>query len=164
MSTSSLMDVAVGMMFIFILLSVTCSAITEWISALMSKRAIQLEKAIRHLLDDPDLEKDTPKQGGYATVLANSLFKHPLIDQLSPRGKLTPAYIPSRTFAIALMDIIVPPGEKPAANIAELKTLIERVESKQLKKTLTALVMAAEDDLGAFRKSIESWFDDAMER
>ena len=103
MFNSGILDVAIGLVFIFLLLSLICSAINEMIEAWFKMRAADLEKGIREFLYDKD-----------GTGLAQKLYEHPLVFGLY-KGKYTPkkssnlpSYIPPRNFALALMDIILP--------------------------------------------------------
>ena len=108
---SSLLDVAIGTIFVFLLLSLVCSAIHEIIEAWLKRRASYLERGIREMLGDPT-----------GVGLTNALYNHPLISalfqgQYNPANisngqyKINsnlPAYIPARNFALALMDVILP--------------------------------------------------------
>jgi hypothetical protein len=108
---SELLDIAIGMIFIYLLLSLICSAVNELIEAWLKMRATDLEHGIRKLLDD---EK--------GIGLAKRLYEHPLVYGLFkgnydpnklkngryPGRSTLPSYIPARNFALALMDIILP--------------------------------------------------------
>ena len=106
---SQILEVAMGVIFVYLLASIICTAVREGIEAWMNARAVFLEHAIRELLHD---------RGGAG--LAKALYTHPLIDGLysgdyvpgkgvkpsgMTRGHNLPTYIPSRNFAVALMDI-----------------------------------------------------------
>ncbi len=120
---SEILDIVIGLVFIFLLLSLLCSAVKEAFEAWMKKRASDLEKGIRMLLHDPD-----------GTALANRLYNHPLVyglfqGEYEPgkikengnyqRASNLPSYIPTRTFALALMDIIAPNVSTPSASPAD---------------------------------------------
>src|SRR5262245_54913730 len=107
---SVVLDVSVGLVFVFLLVSILCTAIREGIEAWLKTRAAYLEYGIRELLQD--------KAGN---GLAAELYKHPLIfglvsgdyrkpEQLEKPGLLArgdnyPSYIPAGNFALALMDL-----------------------------------------------------------
>src|SRR5262245_25736250 len=107
MLNSGILDVAIGITFVFILISTLCSAIREGIEAFLKTRATYLEYALRELLHD---------RAG--TGLAKSFFTHPLIhglyqDDYRPgkvtakprpwqRGRNLPSYIPAKSFAQVL--------------------------------------------------------------
>ncbi len=183
---SEILDVVIGMIFVFLLLSLVCSAVSEIIEALVNKRAAYLERGIRELLNDKD-----------GTGLAKDLYKHPLIAGLF-RGKynaengdkpLFPSYIPARNFALALMDIVLPaePAGKPDTDRAaaaavksgtdgattppevpnsleKLRSAVAANQNDDVRKALLALVDAAGNDAAKARENIENWFNSSMDR
>jgi hypothetical protein len=150
--------------FIYLLFSLVCSAAKEGLEALMKKRAIDLERGIRELLNDPD-----------GTDMAAKLYRHPLIDGLfqgtfetEKGGRLwsnLPSYIPSHNFALALIDVIH--GAQPnvaAQPLQALRNGIEVIPNAQVKRALQTLVTAAGDDIERARVNIETWFNNGMDR
>ncbi len=95
---STILDVALGISFVFMLLSVIASAVTEAISAMFSLRALMLRRGIERLLND--------------RTLTDKLYRHPLIDGLTKDDDSDPAYIPSDLFARALVDVVADWDEK----------------------------------------------------
>src|ERR1041384_7900481 len=93
---STLLEVAIGLVFVSLLLSLLCSAFNELINAVLKLRAKDLEKGIRRLLSDPEL--------------AASFFDHPLVKPLYEDRK--PSYIPARTFSLALWNMATAAAEK----------------------------------------------------
>jgi len=89
---SNILDIAIGVSFVFVVLSVIASAVTEAISTVLSLRAVTLRRAIERLLKDQ--------------VITQKLYCHPLIDGLTSDDDSDPAYIPSELFARALVDVI----------------------------------------------------------
>jgi hypothetical protein len=80
---------------------------------------------------------------------------------------LLPAYIPPRTFALALIDIL----NKDKANGQTLqnirKLLADVLDSNPENKAAQALMALATDakgDLDKFQKNLENWFNDSMDR
>jgi hypothetical protein len=49
---SNILDVAIGLMFVFLFLSLICSALNELLESWMKNRGRDLERGIRELLDD----------------------------------------------------------------------------------------------------------------
>jgi hypothetical protein len=72
MFNTSIIDVAIGMVFIYLLLSLLCTATNELIELLLKKRATDLERGIRELLQ-PDSESGT--EG-----LVQEIYNHPLVN------------------------------------------------------------------------------------
>jgi hypothetical protein len=80
------------------------------------------------------------------------------------RKRRGPSYLPSRTFALALLDIVTPsngndPIEKVRDSI-EKSTLIP----EGTKSTLLSLATGAIKDRDEYRLAIEHWFDSTMNR
>lgn len=109
---SDVLEVAIGLVLLFLILSLICSAIREGLEAWLKTRSIQVEKGIRELLNDPT-----------GKGLTSQLYNHPLLDGLFngeydsdkadrrkrlwyPRGSNLPSYIPTANFAGALIDIV----------------------------------------------------------
>ena len=98
---SSILEVAIGMIFVYLLLSLICSTINEGIASLINKRGKNLFEGIKNLLNDPKF-----------TGLAQQLYSHGLVDGISQNAanpvkpNRLPSYMSSNTFALALLDII----------------------------------------------------------
>ena len=117
MFNSTIIDVAIGMIFVYLLLSLICSAANEIIETFTKKRASDLERGINELLDNnPDVVR--------------TIYQHPLIYSLfpkpySPGSKSLPSYIPARNFALALLDFAT---SSPAATAAQASANVSDVK------------------------------------
>ena len=108
---SGILEVAIGLVFVYFLLSLICSALTEFFSRGFAMRSKNLKEGIKNLLNDPDGVFTKADE-----VLAERFYEHPLIKRLAKQGwfdrlcnrESKPSYISSRDFAIALLDIIAP--------------------------------------------------------
>lgn len=96
-----LLGIAIGMIFVYLLLSLLCTALFEIIESFLKHRASDLEKGIRLLLSDAGVTE--------------MFYRHPLVNALydgnyapTKTTKNLPTYIPARNFALALMDIVLP--------------------------------------------------------
>ena len=148
---STILDVAIGIIFIYLLVSLVISAINELIAALLKSRAKNLSKGIQVLLQDPS-------QAGWVA----RLYEHPLIASLSPPNS-KPSYIPSRTFALALLDLIAPASTDGTRTLADLKTGMANLPAP-LQRTLTTLLEESQHDVEVLKKQIEIWFNNGMDR
>jgi hypothetical protein len=156
---STLLDVVIGLFFIYLLLSLVCSAINEAIARMFSLRARTLENGLGQLL---------------GSALATGVLNHPLIQGISNnsigRGKgqqrLRPSYIPAQLFSQALLDVLLsqstytPPTDTPI----DLRGVISNLPDGDAKKRLLQLMNTLSGDLTAARNSVENWFDAAMTR
>ena len=155
MLNSSILDIALGMVFLFVLVSLLCSAVNEMLAQVFRMRSKNLEAGLENLL-----------QSGEGNKLADDLYKHPLINGLSKPGQ-KPSYIPPKNFTLALMDIMTGnTGKLPSDN----KALIETIEKQGLfakteaGKSIILLLQEAGDDAEKARRNVESWYNDAMDR
>jgi hypothetical protein len=149
------LDVALGVIFVYLILALVCSALNETISSIFSWRSKFLREGVANLLD--------PENQSNGQKLVKELYAHPIVNSLirpvSRKGKLRyPAYLPARTFASALLDF---DGKGAERSIEEA---IAAVPSAQARAALTTLWTDAKGKEEVFRHSVESWFDDAMER
>ncbi|PSJ40961.1 hypothetical protein [Allosphingosinicella deserti] len=179
---SELLEVAIGLIFLFFILSVLLSAAREAIEGFLQTRAIHLERGIRELLKD---------EGGEGLV--RELYEHPLISSLY-RGtydpeKLTrrysqhkdtwkrmpfrnnlPAYVPARNFALAIMDLAgrgSPTGDDADASLS-LAAIREgastRIADPRVRRAVLIALDNARGDLDQARLNLQAWFDSGMDR
>lgn len=141
---STILDVAVGMAFFYLLLSVVCSSLNEFLESLLRNRAKGLEDGIERLLGDP--------------ALAKQLYDHPLIKPLSV-DKAGPSYIPSSTFSLALLNMA-----GATRSFADIRKTVTDLPPSQFRDSLLAMMDDAGGDLDQARKNVEDWFDAAMDR
>lgn len=163
---SAVLEVGIGLTFFYLLFSVLCSAIQEWISGLLALRGENLHRGIANLLHD-----------GEATDLCEQLYAHPLIQSLGkPRRAYTvlgeklrrPSYIPPKVFSSVLLDLLQDPA-RPKNLAQEFTSLIENLPNdgpvgRDLKKILHVFANDADDDLDQFRNQIEEWYSHCMDR
>jgi hypothetical protein len=175
MFDSGILDVGIGIAFVFILVSTLCSAIREGIESWLKTRATYLEYAIRELLNDPKSEG-----------LAQEFFKHPLINglfqgQYQPRtsqakpslwqrGRNLPSYIPARSFALTLIDLA---GRGPVSgphdgasvvSFDSLRASVGKLQNPAVERALASAIDSAQGDLDKVRQNLEAWYDGAMDR
>ena len=190
-----MLDVAIGMIFVYLLISLICTAINEMVESKLKLRAVDLEQGIRELLKD--------YQG---TGLALRLYQHPLVSALFrgtyqpselrtdpdpqkirySRGSDLPSYIPSETFALALMDLFKPastttlslagsaapsqvlsgPGSPSDTqpSLASFRNAIIAAGDAPVQRALLPLIDAAEGDVSKARANIENWYNNSMDR
>ena len=145
-----ILDVAIGICFIYLLLGLFCSTVNEMISGWLGTRAKFLDQGIGRLLGNDALKR--------------KLYDHPLICTLAAKdGADRPSYIPAERFVAALMDVLAGPG-KSASDLAALKQGLAAAGNEQLNVALTALLDRPGMDAAAARVRLEKWFDDGMDR
>ncbi len=130
---STVLDIAIGLAFLYLLLALICTTVNELIESFIKKRATDLERGILEMLgnekevqekvagatDAAKVESEAREKGAAnAAKWLKQLYEHPLIFSLFG-GKYEkgcrnlPSYIPARNFAVALLDAVKPANEDP---------------------------------------------------
>lgn len=175
---SRILEVAIGIIFVFLLVSMICSAIREGIEGWRKSRAAFLDQGIREVLHDRE-----------AVGVARMLYTHPLIyglflDDYRPtissraptaltRGGNLPSYIPSRNFALALLDLSARgtgahgTASNPAAPTLTLdlaRANVLNLENGAVQRVVLGAIDAAHGDVERAVANLAVWYDSAMDR
>lgn len=167
---SQILETVIGVVFIYFLFCIICTAVREGIEAWLKTRAAYLEQGIRELLYD--------KEGN---SLAKNLYEHPLIYGLFSkeyrttkyklwgfRGGNLPSYIPSKNFALALMDLAargpVSNGNTENITVESIRRNIANIPEPNVRRVLLTAIDTAQGDINKAQENIEKWFDSTMER
>jgi hypothetical protein len=122
MNLPTIFNIAIGLIFIYLVLSLFASQIQEVIATILEWRAEQLTRAIENLvLGDTDPESQINNKKTYELV--DNLFRNPLIRNLNQTSKswgsrkiitqnkenrktINPTYIPAETFSSTVLSEI----------------------------------------------------------
>jgi|SRR5271166_1169914 len=143
---STVLDVVVGLIFIYLLASLMVTAATELIAGWLSWRADKLWDGIRNLINSPKAED-----------WARKLYDHPLIRGLTPLptkvfaiGNIPlasvpkgPSYIPPHTFSSVLIDLIQkaePAITEAAKQLQELSNTASNLSASEIKRAVLLVV------------------------
>jgi hypothetical protein len=205
-----MLEVAIGMIMVYLMVSLVCTAANEALASALSWRAHNLKEGIRNLLDGDrtktegtrnPLDRDPTKTEGIGSPLyrepsqdtagaswTQQLYDHPLIKGLYKKGN-GPSYIPSRTFALALTDLVLPKELTTGASTAtadQLRTAVGASPAPDhIKQVFRLMINEAERSsvtgkmlqlqgvvdlqkldtlLNQTHQHIEIWFNQSMER
>ncbi len=150
---SAVLEVAIGLVFVYLLLSLLCTTINEWIAGIFNLRAKTLEEGIRSLLDS---------KPGDPSSLAGQFYDHPMIKTLTRKGR-KPSYIAPKTFAAVLTDVLKV-GRAAAPALEGATAMINKIQQENVRKSLLAIANASENKIEAVQKGIETWYDETMDR
>jgi hypothetical protein len=169
--SGQILDTAIGLTFIFVALSLVCSFIQELIASVFSWRSEFLERGLRSMLQrTPDSEDDGPDAAGAALadkVLGSAFIREKLSAQARKRGRRVPSYLSSRTFGLALLDTIAPPATGGQNLLARARTGLAQLlpdHEHPVRRQLEVLLDEAGADRDRFRRAVEGWYDDTMDR
>lgn len=145
---STVLDVAIGLIYVFLMVSLVCTAISSKVIEWLNWRADFLETKIRELLMNGDQN------------LVNQVYDTTWVKALTPNGK-KPITIPTKTFALAVYDAFVP-NASGVTTVDQLRNAIDGMaDSTPLKKEMLSWVTMVGTDITAVRTNIENWFNAA---
>jgi hypothetical protein len=125
---STLLDVAIGLVFLYVTLSLITSTLTEFWSQLRKLRSEHLKKSIEYLLGD-DL----------ATSVTGSRLFGKMGDKRSPKS------IESRQFVLALLNELGTPDENTGE--IDIRAALDNVADENLQKSLRTVVAGVTDQV-----------------
>lgn len=120
MNLGVIIEVAIGLIFVWIVLSLTIIQIQEWINVRLDKRARDMEAAIYEMFANPNLKAQfydhpiirglTAKKRKRPSRIPAWFYNHPLVRGFTKEKRKIPSYIPSQQFALTLFDIAMTAG------------------------------------------------------
>lgn len=147
-----ILDIGLGLVFFYVILSLVASAVQEWIASLLALRSKNLLSGIKNMIGNE---------------YAAKLYAHPLIKNLAKQNKL-PSYIAPETLSAVLLEVVAKEnGEKPfvAHKADELRGLVDKIDEKHpLKDILGALIDEGDTAASALKERLSGWFDEGMAR
>lgn len=181
MTFGPVLEVGLGLIFVFLVLSLVTSALNEAVAGFLSRRASFFEKWLRQQLNEDQVKR---------------FFEHPMVRSMSGnrlvvigRRKLKgitwaqrPSYLQPRVFSLVLLDILLgPDGEGTKAGGAKKESAqdkgaknegeqdrasdpVSKLEGGRVKAVLTTATRFTGTELDRARQELEQWFDHAMER
>jgi hypothetical protein len=179
------LDVVIGLVFVYLLYSMLATIIQEFLASSFSFRAKILERAINRMLEDENkftsrirgvfyLFKRTGNGSDDLSTTSFEFYNHPLIKFLGENKRSSkPGYINKGTFSKVLIDLLRGDQVKPGDNIKLLiqdaldKKTISGGAVKISDETLSYLKSIwadAQGDVEKFKEYLENWFDETMER
>ena len=166
---SDVVDMVIGVIFVFLVFSLVVSGVNEVIAWLFDWRSRQLWRSLRQLLDGDHTKVTADPRPTHAQPTSlkwvEKLYAHPLILQLegqlrSTRSKL--ANIPSSDFSRAILDLLVP-GTEEQVSADQVQAALQGLPESPLRESLLSLMKTAGEKLSDLRQEIGDWFDSRME-
>lgn len=176
----SIIEFCIGMSFFYLILTLICTMINEFFMDKVGKlRQQNLLDGISGLFYDAQKVFDLYNhpliralyQDEQILKTPSTMVSKPGEDSLERcrepfKGilKKLPSYIPSRTFATALLDTLAPAKNFNAPlTFLQVRDAVKNVPNARIKEALLPLIDSA-NDLAKARQNIEKWFDDSMDR
>ncbi|WP_018611985.1 hypothetical protein [Segetibacter koreensis] len=174
MSSFPILDLVVGMIFIYFLLSIISSSAVEMILTGLNIRSRVLKEWLVTIFDTKIKKTD-----GSETTLGQEIMDHCAVTVLTKKG-IPPSYIDARNFTSALLERITYDPKNPksiATNLDEIiaalnNTAVLSVEMQrallgyayEAKNTYAAISKKSISEVEYFRHKVEQWYDTSMDR
>ena len=120
MNLGAIIEVVIGLIFVWIVLSLTIIQVQEWINVRLDKRARDMEEAIHEMLANPNLKAQfydhpvirglTSKKRKEPSRIPAWFYRYPILRGFTKEIRKLPSYIPSQQFSLALFDIALTAG------------------------------------------------------
>jgi len=175
-------DVVIGLIFIYLLYSLLATVLQEIVATNLSFRAKVLEKAVMRMLDDGDSNRNRilsflalifVKRGKQPKMTA-LFYKHPLIKYLSPdTWQSKPSYLSAQNFSKVVVDLLRGRQEEAGkdyrteieAALKDKRTSWDKVKiSPDTSDYLNSIWVDAQGDIDKFRTHLEDWYNETMDR
>ena len=153
---SPVLEVGIGLAFVYLLLGLMCTTLNEWLlSYFLRLRPKMLQRALDDLLSN---------QGMPDGDLRALFDRHPLIAKTTTSGgQRAPSYLSAGTFTTALLDLVTPTVQG-VITFTDVEEGVKALPDGDIKKTLVALMADTRGDFQKLRRNVEDWFDEAMDR
>jgi hypothetical protein len=149
--SSTIFEIAVGLMCVYIALSLLVSWINEMFAALFNLRGKGLSDGIAQMVSDAQMQA--------------SLFGHPIIASSVTNPKKLPSYMSATQFTTALLDVIgagTTISTNASAAFTDVQNAVAALKPGALKTALTSILKTAAGDYGAVINGIQNWFNATM--
>jgi len=149
LTNNAAIDVATGLILMYLLLSLSCTFINEMIATAFGLRAKTLEGALARLIDVPQLHAD--------------FYNHGLIDagRVASRSHHV-SYISGQSFALGLLAAL--DRGKTIPTFESLLGCMQKLPDSNIRDVIFVSMVAADGSIAGLRDNLACWFDQAMDR
>ena len=183
MFSTAILDVAAGVIFGFLAISLFTSAAVEAVNSFFKLRASDLKSGVMALFNDPNFEG-----------LAKRLYEHASVSPLGPGDasktsapgsngpfnflpsyakQYLPSYIEKSQFAGALLDVtglsiehaaLAAEGKTGPQAASALNGIVGEIADPQIKQLFQGIISRCEGDIDKIKTELAAWFDSGMDR
>ncbi|NJN24807.1 MAG: hypothetical protein HC819_01860 [Cyclobacteriaceae bacterium] len=153
MFESPVIDIAIGLSFLYFLFGLLTSSLNELIQTRLNSRSRELHKAILHFFD-----RDWDEIG-------QKVLDSPYVQSLTSKTGKMPSYIPSKSFAQGIVDVVKGAEDLPKT-IADVREQIRKnpIITGDTQVWLLGLLDQSFGQLEGFYDQLEKSYNDAMQR
>ena len=142
------LEIVIGLIFVYLLLSLLATTLNELVMQWLYSRGKNLYIALQTMLDDE------------ADVLCERFFSHALIRKLKKRGHQGfPSYISQTYFAKVITELL---SQQEPISMDTVRAGVQQLPAGQTREVLSAFVRDAEGSLEQFKQDLELWYQEVM--
>lgn len=145
-------DIALGLIFFYVILSLVASAVQEWVASLLALRSKNLQAGIQNLIGNE---------------YAAAVYRHPLVKNLAKDNKL-PSYIAPETLSTVLLELLAKDKKEKsyvACTADEVREVVSKIDQNHpLRQILDSMVDDGEGLADDLKEKLAGWFDEGMTR
>ena len=149
MFDSRVLETAIGLVFLFLSLSLIATTVQEYIATVTRLRSATLFAGLRAML----------VSGEQGLEFYRRLVNHPVVDS----GISRPSYISAQQFSTAVLSLLGGSGQTPAAMMS-LRIAAHSLPASPLKTSVISMFREGENGLVAFENRLQTWFNQSMDR
>ncbi len=148
-----MLEIIVGLVFTFMLLSLLGTTVNELVSSWRGWRGYYLEEGLKRLLE----YKENPAI--FQKFRDNPVFTQLMQHKAPFRVSQAPAYLSSANFTAILINVL----KKKGGAAGKIEDLLDSLpEDSQLRRVLEQLKDEGHENLEAYKARLQTWFDDVM--
>ncbi len=149
MLNSPLLDVAISLIFIYLLVALMVTGVTEFVFTFRRTKSKLLKNAIQKLFYDEHWRE-----------MSGKIIDSPFIQVLKRNSNEFPAFIPPKVFVSALLDIIT----VGTPTIEAINTYLEKDKDSAFSRWLKMELAQCDQNVDKLKENLEHLFDNAMDR
>lgn len=172
------LDVAIGLIFLFLLVTFLASTLLEIISSIRNWRAEMLHGAISNMLPGDLVSAADVYNDPQIAALGRDNAAPSWVDLFEKIGwarivngqrEPQPAYIPAATFSAAVLQALAPGQLTPAATVTAIQAVLTAplpagTTPGALRSVLATALATQGESVQSIKLAIEKWFNDTMDR
>ena len=166
MPSLPILDVVIGVVFVYLLLALLCSTVNEMLAGLTRRRAQFLDKGLGLIFNDDDTKErfyNTPVVRALAPNDPARPRRQRILDKALGRpDEARPSYIPSEAFALGVRDMLTGRTDS-TVDLAAVQKGVSTVKSDDFQRAVTVMLDESRD-VASFDALLRKYFDDAMDR
>ena len=161
MQFGPMLDTAIGLVLVYVLLSLFVTTLLEVIASVLSLRGRKLLGAIDDLTQGfPAIPAAAAAGAALASNAIAKVSDHPYV--AGPKDGRLPSYVEAGNFAKAALDHLG--ALDPAATAASIQAKVDTITDDRVRRVLTTMVQQTAGNVAALEGRISGWFNSAMDR